>query len=270
MTVQHRILDIQLNQIGRLLRISFISLNYYPPDIQLTWQMPSADINITKHECMYMRQITDWIFSQCISGSGGLLIRYSFCVWIGQADYWADNHLPYAGVGGLLTKYSLCYERVRRITDQLVIHGMQGLNGLPTEYSIGVCRGQADYWSVSHSWYARVRWPCRGQADYQPIFIWCMNRLGRLPTKHSLGVWMDQANCWLNIDWYMQGSGGLPTNIHSVYEVRRIIDRIFIRCMVGSGELPTEYSLGYAGVRRIADQIFIWYMDGSGGLPTKY
>jgi hypothetical protein len=37
------------------------------------------------------------------------------------------------------------YGWVRRITDQSVIHGMQGLGGLLTEYSIGVWRGQADY-----------------------------------------------------------------------------------------------------------------------------
>jgi hypothetical protein len=37
------------------------------------------------------------------------------------------------------------YGEVRRITDQSVIHGMQGLGGLPTEYSIGVWMGQADY-----------------------------------------------------------------------------------------------------------------------------
>jgi hypothetical protein len=36
------------------------------------------------------------------------------------------------------------YEWVRRISDQIFIWCTQVLGGLPTGYSLGVCRGQAD------------------------------------------------------------------------------------------------------------------------------
>jgi hypothetical protein len=52
--------------------------------------------------------------------------------------------------------------------DQSFIHGMQVLGGLPTEYSFGVGRGQADYQPNSNSVYVRVR-----QMTDQ-IFIRCM------------------------------------------------------------------------------------------------
>jgi len=124
MTVRRRILDIWLNRVGGLLRISFISLNYYPPDIQLTWQTRSADMNVTKHECMYMWRITDRIFSQCMSGSGG---------------YQSDIHSV--------------YEWVRRITEQIVIRGRWLM-----DWIFIVCiKGSGGYWSVSHLWYAGVR-----------------------------------------------------------------------------------------------------------------
>jgi len=65
----------------------------------------------------------------CIRGK--LQARYSLGVWRGQADYRSNIHSV--------------YEWFRRITDLIVIHGMQGLGGLLTEYSSGVWRGQADY-----------------------------------------------------------------------------------------------------------------------------
>jgi len=36
------------------------------------------------------------------------------------------------------------------------------------------------------------------------------------------------------------------------------------------GGLPIEYSLMYARIRRIVDRIFIGCMNGSGGLLTEY
>jgi hypothetical protein len=36
-------------------------------------------------------------------------------------------------------------------------------------------------------------------------------------------------------------------------------------CILGSGGLPTEYSLVYTGVRRMTDPILIQCMDRSGG-----
>jgi len=113
-----------------------------------------------------------------------------------------------------------------------------------------------------------------------------MDRSGGLLTEYSFSVWMCQVDYWLNI--------------YLVYRwVRRITDRIFIRCIEVSGGLLkifircievsggllTEYSFGvwigqadyrpnihsvYGWVRRITDRIFIQCMDGPGGLPTKY
>jgi len=132
---------------------------------------------------------------------------------------------------------------------------------LQARYSLGVWRGQADYWSNIHSvyewfrritdliviWYARVRW----LTDW--IFIRCMEGSGGLPTRYSLGVWISQADYLSDIQWRYEW-------------VRRITDWIFSDCMQGSGGWPTRYSFGvwtgqadyppniqwlYAGVRRM-------------------
>jgi hypothetical protein len=50
------------------------------------------------------------------------LIRYSFGIWRGLADYWLNIQSVYAGV--------------RWITDQIFIPCMHGSGGLPIGYSI--------------------------------------------------------------------------------------------------------------------------------------
>jgi hypothetical protein len=51
-------------------------------------------------------------------------------VGMGHADYQSDIYCV--------------YEWVRRIADQIFIRCTQVLGGLPTGYSLGVCRGQVD------------------------------------------------------------------------------------------------------------------------------
>jgi len=79
------------------------------------------------------------------------------------------------------------------MTDQIFIWNMQGSSGLLTEYSIGVCRGQADYWPDIHSAYAGV-----SQMTDQ-IFILNMQGSGRLLTEYSIGVCRGQADNQLDI-----------------------------------------------------------------------
>jgi hypothetical protein len=140
-----------------------------------------------------------------------------------------------------LNIYSV-YAGLRRITDCIFIWCMQGSGGLQTGYSFSI-------WHRSGGLLTEYSFSvCRGQADYWPD----------IHSAYGIG----QADCWLNI--------------HSVYAgVRRITDRIFSRCMNGSGRLLTEYSVGvcrdpadyqphihlvYAGVRWITDRIFIQHM----------
>jgi len=93
-----------------------------------------------------IRRITDWIFIQCMQDSAGLLTVYSFGVCRGQVDYWPDIHSVY-GIGQAdcwLNIHSV-YVGIQRITDRIFSLCMNGSGGLLTEYSVGVCRGQADY-----------------------------------------------------------------------------------------------------------------------------
>ena len=90
--------------------------------------------------CAGIRRISDWIFIQCMNGSGGLPTKYSVGVCRGQADYWPNIHLVNAGV--------------RRISDWIFIQCIQGSGRWPTEYSVGMCRDLADYWSDIHLVYA--------------------------------------------------------------------------------------------------------------------
>jgi hypothetical protein len=46
--------------------------------------------------CAGIRQITDWIFIQCIQGSGGLPTEYLVDVCGDPVEYWPDVHLMYA------------------------------------------------------------------------------------------------------------------------------------------------------------------------------
>jgi hypothetical protein len=59
---------------------------------------------------------------------------------------------------------------------------MNGSGGLPTKYSVTVCRGQADYRLNIHLVYEWVR-----RITYW-IFSDCMNGSGGLPTKYSVTV----------------------------------------------------------------------------------
>jgi len=170
---------------------------------------------------------------------------------------------------------------------------MNGSGGLPTEYSVTVCRGQVDDRLDIHSVYERVRrithrifsdcmqgsggWPninsvyewIRQMTDQ--IFSDCMNGSGRLPTKYSVTGWMGQADYRLNIRWLYGG-------------VRQITTR-YSFVINGPGGLPTRYLFGvwmgqvdylsdiqwlYRWVRRITDWIFSDCMTGSGGLPIGY
>jgi hypothetical protein len=60
----------------------------------------------------------------------------------------------------------LTYTGIRRISDRIFIWCMQGFGGLLTEYSFGVCRGQADYRQNIQLVYAGV------QQITDQIFIW--------------------------------------------------------------------------------------------------
>ncbi len=135
---------------------------------------------------------------------------------------------------------------------------MDRSGGLLTEYLFGVWIGQADCRPNIHSVYGSVR----RIADW--ISIRCMNRSGGLPTEYSFGVWIGQVDC--------------RPNIHSVYtevrritgSVRRIADRIFIRCIQKSGGLPTEYLFG-VWIGQVDFRLNIhWCMQGSGELPSRY
>ena len=100
---------------------------------------------------------TDRIFIECMHGSGGF--QYSLGVCMGQADtdpifiacihrsggYRSDIHWVYAWVRRILTQYSLCVFIGQADTDRIFIERMQGSGGLLIQYSLGVCRGQADY-----------------------------------------------------------------------------------------------------------------------------
>jgi hypothetical protein len=129
------------------------------------------------------------------------------------------------------------YAGIRRIADRIFIQCMQGSGGLPTEYSVGVCRGQADYPLNIQLVYAGVRWIT------DQIFIWWMRGSGEFPTEYSFSVYRVQADDQLNIQLVCAG-------------IRRISDRIFIQCM--------------NGVRQIANWIFSWCVQGSSGLLIRY
>jgi len=66
-------------------------------------------------------------------------------MYVYDADFWLNIHLMYTGI--------------RQITDQIFIQCMNGSGGLPTQYSVDVCRDPADYWPDIYLVYA--------QADYQ-------------------------------------------------------------------------------------------------------
>src|SRR5882762_4228514 len=99
--------------------------------------------------------------------SGGLLTKYLFGVCMGQAD--------------CRPNICLVYEGIRQIVNRILIrcmHGsgglrpnmhwcMRGSGGLSTEYSLGVCMGQA---------------------NCDQIFIWCMQGSGGLPTEYLFSV----------------------------------------------------------------------------------
>jgi len=111
----------------------------------------------------------------------GFPTKYSFGVWMDQADCWPNIYLVNAGV--------------RWITDQIFSWCKQGASRLLTEYLFGVCRGQADYWPDIHSVYGIGQVDCwlnihsvyAGiQQITNQIFIWCMQGSGRLPIGYSL------------------------------------------------------------------------------------
>ena len=87
-------------------------------------------------------------------------------MYIYEVDFWLNIHLMYTGI--------------RQITDGIFIWCMNGSGGLPTKYSVGVCRDPVDYWPNIHLMYEWVR-----QIADQ-IFIWCMQGSSRLPIGYSL------------------------------------------------------------------------------------
>jgi len=155
-------------------------------------------------------RIPDQILIRCMQGSGGLLTEYSLGVCRGQADYRLNIQLVYARVRRIADQMFIgCMQGVRRITDWIFIRCMQESGGLLTEYSLGVCRGQADYRLNIHSVYARDQVDClpniywayagvRRITDW--IFIRCMQGSGGLLTEYSLGICRGQADCGPNID----------------------------------------------------------------------
>jgi len=72
---------------------------------------------------------------------------------------------------------------------------MQGSDGLLTEYSIGVCKGQADYWLDIQSAYVGVR------RMTDQILIWNMEGSNRLLTEYSISVCKGQADNQLEIEY---------------------------------------------------------------------
>jgi hypothetical protein len=90
--------------------------------------MDPADCQLNIH-LVYagIRRMTDWIFSWCVQGSGGLLTEYSFGVWIGQADFRLNIHSVYTGF--------------RWIANWIFGWCVQGSGGLLTRQSFGVCTG---------------------------------------------------------------------------------------------------------------------------------
>src|SRR5882762_279857 len=88
--------------------------------------------------------LTEYLLGVC-RGSGGLQTEYSFGVCKGQADYQPNIHSVYAWVRRIADQILIgCMPGIRRIADRIFIGRMQGSGGLQTEYSFGVCKGQAD------------------------------------------------------------------------------------------------------------------------------
>ena len=164
-----------------------------------------------RNVCMYMRRITHRIFNERMNRSGGLPTQYSFNMYRGQVDCWPNIHSVHVVVRWISNIHSP-YTRVRRIADPIFIWRIQGSGGSQIEYSLSVCRSQADRWLDIHSPYAGVR------RITDRIFIHCLQGSGRSPNEYSFTV------CRSQVDHRM--------NIHSLYAwVRWIADRIFSECM---------------------------------------
>jgi len=125
---------------------------------------------------------------------------------------------------------------------------------LPTRYSINIMNTFGGY-------QYNKQWMYVYEADFQLnihlmytgirritnwIFIWCINGSGRLLTEYLFSVCRTPLDYWLDIhSAYGIGQADCWLNIHSVYAgIRWITDRIFSRCMNGSGGLLTKYSFG--------------------------
>jgi len=103
--------------------------------------------------------LTKYSFGEC-RDLADLPTKYSFGEYRGQVDFRLNIH---SAVYRVQADDQLNIQLVCRDLadfDWIFIQCMKGQRGLPTEYSVGVCRDLADYWSVYSFWcmHSRIHW----------------------------------------------------------------------------------------------------------------
>ena len=147
---------------------------------------PTSDIEYSI--VLDMRRASDKLYITQL-----LCTRYSINITNAFGRYQYNKQWMYVYGEDFRLNIHLMYTGIRRITDWIFIWCMNGSGRLLTEYSVGVCRGQADYWlniQWVYKWVRRI-------ANW--IFSWCMQGAGGLLTEYSFDVCRGQVDYQLDI-----------------------------------------------------------------------